>query len=377
MSNVAVVGCGVFGATIALGLRAAGQRVTVFERASMPLTGASYNNHNRLHLGFHYPRDMRTARQSILGFKRFTSAFASCVSGSFVNGYFIAEEGSHTTPEDYRRFCGELGVASQEIDLKRFPTPVRKVAMGMQCEEIVYDASLLRDELANRLRSSDIAVRYGVRVDAIAERGAGYALTLSTGETERFDAVVNATYTDINRLSEQLGHPAPERQYEYTIVPIMETSMPQIGVTIMDGPFMSVMPFGTTGRSLLYHVDLSVIATEIQPLLPLAWRDQETAPIAAIDPERRFAEMIAHSCAFLPGLADARLVGWLAGPRVVLAKSDDTDARPSLVEEPRPNYVTVFSGKVDHCLWVADRVVDHLTGAPAETGQLESPRGAA
>ena len=69
MSRVAVIGCGTFGASIALKLQREGHEVTVFERLDKPLAGASYNNQNRLHLGFHYPRDAETARQCIRGYE--------------------------------------------------------------------------------------------------------------------------------------------------------------------------------------------------------------------------------------------------------------------------------------------------------------------
>ncbi|MBM3542850.1 MAG: hypothetical protein FJX51_12460 [Alphaproteobacteria bacterium] len=62
----------------------------------------------------------------------------------------------------------------------------------------------------------------------------------------------------------------------------------------------------------------------------------------------------------MPALADARLAGFLHGPRMVLARRDDTDARPSIIEQPRPDYVSVFSGKIDHCLWVAEDVARRL-----------------
>lgn len=45
---------------------------------------------------------------------------------------------------------------------------------------------------------------------------------------------------------------------------------------------------------------------------------------------------------------------------MVLARRDDTDARPSIIEQARPNYLSVFSGKIDRCLWVAEDVARRL-----------------
>ena len=88
-TRVAVVGCGAFGGMIALRLSEAGCDVTIFEREKECLRGASFNNQNRLHLGFHYPRDILTAHQCIQGFSRFREEFPECIVSGFPNLYFV------------------------------------------------------------------------------------------------------------------------------------------------------------------------------------------------------------------------------------------------------------------------------------------------
>ena len=97
MSRVAVIGCGLFGASVALKARERGHDVVVFERLPQAITGASCNNMGRLHLGFHYPRDRRTAQQCIDGFRAFRTAFPGAIVDGFPNAYFIAAENSKTT----------------------------------------------------------------------------------------------------------------------------------------------------------------------------------------------------------------------------------------------------------------------------------------
>jgi len=76
MSDVAVIGAGIFGCMAAIRLREAGHRVTLFERRDGILQGASLNNQNRLHLGFHYPRSPETTAQCAKGFAAFAREFA-------------------------------------------------------------------------------------------------------------------------------------------------------------------------------------------------------------------------------------------------------------------------------------------------------------
>ena len=54
-------------------------------------------------------------------------------------------------------------------------------------------------------------------------------------------------------------------------------------ITIMDGPFVSLMPLGFAGRYLLLHVDHSVVARSTQPLMDLARKKRETSPFATMD----------------------------------------------------------------------------------------------
>ena len=108
--EVAVIGGGIFGAEVALAAASLGLSVKIFEAKDSIMAGASKNNQNRLHLGFHYPRDLETGRQSIRGFYDFKEKYHDCVMGQFDNAYFIASEGSLTSPENYLKFCNDLGL---------------------------------------------------------------------------------------------------------------------------------------------------------------------------------------------------------------------------------------------------------------------------
>ena len=362
--SVAIIGCGAFGAMAALRLAARGATVAIFERRERPLLGASYNNQNRLHLGFHYPRDDETARQSIRGFERFRQEFAPCILGGFPNAYFIASEGSLVTPEQYLAFCTRMGLRFERIDPSQFDPMVEGVALGVLTDEVVYDSAVLADLMLKRLQAAKIEPRFNARVHRIERRGSGFRLMVEDALPRDFDAVVNCTYAEVNTLTEQLGHPVQEYQYEYTMVPIIEWDHPPVGVSIMDGPFMTILPFGQTGTYLLYHVAHSVIAEHVGPHMPDAWRDRASAPARLVNGAEKF-EQIRQACTrFVPALASARLKGFLEGPRMVLAHRHNTDTRPSIVRQHEPGYITAFTGKIDHCVWVADDVATAITGVP-------------
>lgn len=358
--RIAVIGGGAFGVATATQLALAGESVTLFERLPGLLQGTSALA-NRLHRGFHYPRHEQTARQCALGFEAFAREFAEAILPGVDNTYFIASEGSLTSPREFLEFCGRQGLRYRVLDLERQQPRVAKVALGVATEEAIYDRAVLKTLMIERLRRSGAEVRVDLDVIELRRDHGGFALATGDGVWSRHDAVVNCSYADHNRLSAGLGHAVEARQYEYAAAAVIELDWPcPASLTVLDGPFLSLLPLAEPGQHLLYHVEQAVIARHDGPVLDRGWLDPGTSPFAAVDQRRWFATLLERCCEFVPELRHARLQGVLQGPRMVLADAEATDARPSSVSSLEPGYVVVFSGKIDHCLWVADEVASVL-----------------
>jgi len=360
--NVVVIGGGIFGAEAALRAKSLGLSVKVYEAKDDILSGASMNNQNRLHLGFHYPRDLETGKQSIRGFDAFRQKYAESIQADFINAYFIANQKSRTTPVGYLNFCRELNVPFQVVTPSSFPVEVLGADTCILCGEVVYDCRILRDLVWKMLDRAEVEVALQTRVVAVKNHAGRYTVESTDGESVLADVVVNASYADINRLTRQLGFPVSQNLYEYTAVPIIRVNLPRVGITIMDGPFMTVLPYGKSGDFLLYDVVESVVASDVAELMPPGWLVPETAPFSQIDKAGFFNKMLKQCAGYVPALRQAELVGFLEGPRMVLAKRDDSDARPSIVNDYNGSYFSVFAGKIDHSLWVADEIGALLKG---------------
>ena len=354
--DVAIIGCGIFGAEIAIRAKSLELSVNVYEAKNNILSGASANNQNRLHLGFHYPRDLETGRQSIRGFDAFRNKYSECIQGGFLNAYFISNTNSLTTPSDYLRFCEILGVSYKTISMNDFPVEVLGASTGILCNEVVYDCGILRRLVWQALRRDHVQVELNQRVIRIEKAEDMYRLEFENRPPVLADTVINASYGDINRLTAQLGHAVTEKLYEYTAVPIIQIDLPRVGVTIMDGPFMTLLPYGKSDNFLLYNVEHSLIAKNIASQIDPNWLTPDTAPFSRIDKHQFFEKMISLCREFVPALATAKIKGFLEGPRMVLAHQDHTDTRPSTVSDYDESYHTVMAGKIDHCMWVAEEI---------------------
>jgi len=77
--KVAVIGGGLFGSVASCHLSRNGYEVHLFEKNESLLSGTTARNTNRLHLGFHYPRDWETASQSLQAASKFIEEFPKAI----------------------------------------------------------------------------------------------------------------------------------------------------------------------------------------------------------------------------------------------------------------------------------------------------------
>lgn len=362
--KVAVIGAGIFGCGAAIALSYVGFDVVLIERRRDIIMGTTRNNTNRVHLGFHYPRDWQTAKMCRDNYRKFITIFASAILNGFPNLYCIAKENSSTSADEYLRFCDKLGVPYSRLDLSTYPTEIQRCVLGVLSKESVCDIDILRKLVTSVIQKRDnMRALFETDVLTIERKNGGYCLYTQTGSKLAFDAVVNCCYSDSNRLTIQLGHKVQKRQFEYTVVPVIEMDLPVQGITIMDGQFMTLLPYGKTGFFTLYHVNHSVIETEIRSVMKREWLCPEKGPFSRMDKEAHFQKMLQACRSFVPFLADARLCGFLEGPRMVMAGHEKDDARPSLVQDYGDGYLTVFSGKIDHFSSIAESVCEALGGS--------------
>lgn len=355
---IAIIGAGIFGCKIALALAEQNKyNILLFERKDGIMEGCSKNNQNRAHKGFHYPRDLKTAQQCQLGFKRFVDEFPECIANDFPNAYFIASRDSLTSPEAYIKFCKDANLEYEIIDAKNHAY-VRGCDLGILCKEVIYDCEILKTILVKKiLNKSQINLFCGTEILAIKKTDNGYNIETSD-YSYKADIVINCCYSEINRFTQELGFDVVKQQYEYTAIPIIELDMPKQGITIVDGQFMTLLPHGKSNNFLLYHVKHSVIDKQVGITHDQDWNDKNTSPFAKIDHDAFFKKIVEDCTGFVPVLAHAKLVGFLQSPRMVLANRDKDDARPSIITNYGNNYYTIFAGKIDHCIWVADEIVN-------------------
>lgn len=353
--DAVVVGGGFYGLSVALALRRHVARVLVLEKGDELLGRASFVNQARVHNGYHYPRSLLTAMRARASYQRFVADFPECIDDRFDKYYAVARRMSKVTARQFAQFCARIGAPLRPADaeVRRLfdPHMVEEVFAVTEC---AFDAGKLRAAVAARADAAGVEVRAGVEALRVVERPGGPAVVECRGRDGgelRVAAtlVFNCTYSRINRLLEDSGLPRVPLRHQLAEMAIVEVPehLRRMGITVMDGPFFSVMPFPALGFHSMSHVRYTHHHH---------WSDDGAAEymdadryLRSITPRTRFDHMLRDARRYIPSLAGTRYERALFDVKTLLPRSSLDDSRPILLhrDAAAPHLFSVLGAKID------------------------------
>lgn len=133
--------------------------------------------------------------------------------------------------------------------------------------EYTYDAKLLQEYFEDQLKDrTGVTFRYGARIEKIVKNANLFEIYMKDGSFYEAPFILNASYAFVNQVIDRLEGTAKDFfgiKYELCEIILCESSdlLRDIGITVMDGPFFSIMPFGKTGLHSLTSVSFTPHAT--------------------------------------------------------------------------------------------------------------------
>jgi glycine/D-amino acid oxidase-like deaminating enzyme len=366
-----IIGGGFYGAAIAIYLAEQRklEKILLVEREGALLTRASYNNQARVHNGYHYPRSYTTAYRSKLNLPRFVRDWPDAIDRNFIKLYAVARRNSNVTAKQFVRFCREIGAKIERAaPTLRSLFETRLIEDVFLVEEYAFDAGSLTRWAEDEMQEAGVEVRLKTRVKGIV-KGPGDTLdvvvTPTAGDEERLTAryVFNCTYSGLNQLAGDFPGTRTGLKQEITEIALVQAppALKGLGITVMDGPFFSMMPFPARGLHTLSHVRYTP---------HMHWFDQR-----GIDPYQKLADydratrvdrMLRDVARYMPAALGARCVESLFEVKTVLAKNEGDDGRPILFERHAelPGCYSVLGGKIDNIYDVLQKLdAEPLTGS--------------
>lgn len=357
-----IIGAGLYGLYSALFCAKLGQNVLVLECDQTPFRRATYINQARVHQGYHYPRSISTAMKSAGYFERFNKDYGFCVNREFDQIYATSTDFSWSNGKQFKDFCKAANIPCEEVH----PGNFFKSGMcdgAFRTREYTYDAMILKDYFLDELDkfTSPAEIKYGVEITSIKQDGDYYVISTADGRSYKSTFVLNATYAGTNQILDMLGFEKFGIKYELCEIILCETNdkLRDVGFTVMDGPFFSIMPFGKTGLHSLTSVTFTPHTTSTDPV-PTFSCQEKSGGFCTTRHLGNCNDCIAKPATAFPYMANLarkymlddygfEYKSSLFSMKPILKSSEIDDSRPTVIRKytEGPTFVGVLSGKIN------------------------------
>lgn len=343
--KVIVIGGGIHGVTSAIELAENGFDITLVEKHHDILCGTSGATHNRAHLGYHYPRSLETAKECINGLAYFKKVYPKALSYPKKNYYLIEKYDSLTTTNEYIKFCNSLGIPyKREWPSKKYLNR-KYIDSSFAVPEGNFNIGKLSLLLKKNAKEKNVNFLLGHKmIDVVSIHENSFVLLIKRkfDNTElklKSDFVINATWSDTNRIQDIFGCTEPKTKYKLQVTEVVvaksKDRLPSL--TVMDGSFISIMPFVGSNKShyLIYDAKHSTI-DEHKGFYQSNRRDYKS----------NFKLMIDHGEKYYPFIREMNYVKSLWGTRPIpLNVNGDSRTTRLIRHKSVPGLVSILEGK--------------------------------
>ena len=361
-----IIGAGLYGLYAAKFCGDKKEKVLVLEYDKEPFSRATYINQARVHMGYHYPRSLTTAVKSAGYFKRFVEDFGFCIHDKFDQVYATSDKFSWTNAKQFVEFCKAADIRCDEV------APTAYFNRGMcdgafLTEEYTYDAKLLGKYYQEKLSELDnVTIEYEARIERIVNNGDVFEIHMLNGNIYEARFVLNATYASVNQILEKVEGVQTESfpiKYELCEIILCEPSekLRDKGITVMDGPFFSIMPFGKTGLHSLTSVTFTPHVTSYDKLPTFSCQKRlkdgfECNPgrlgncsLCPQKPQSAWAYMSHLANKYMKEEYSYTYKESLFSMKPILKSSEVDDSRPTAIKvvSQNPTLISVLSGKIN------------------------------
>lgn len=337
------------------------KHILILEADPTPFRRATYINQARVHMGYHYPRSYSTAVKSAHYFNRFMEDYAFCVLEKFNQVYATSSQFSWTNAEQFRRFCQNAEVRCDDVSPDKYFNE-GACDGAFLTEEYTYDAEILKSYFLQELsKHPNVEIRYNAHVQQIKKENTHFNLTMEDGSTYQTNFLLNATYASTNQITAMLGYEPFKIKYELCEIILCKANdkLRDVGITVMDGPFFSIMPFGKTGYHSLTSVTFTphVTCYDILPVFECQEHSGGCCSAARLGncndcpakPETAWPYMSNLARKYLKEEYGFEYSHSLFSMKPILKASEIDDSRPTVIRKysSNPTYISVLSGKIN------------------------------
>lgn len=352
--SIAIIGGGIFGTSIAAEL---GKfcSVTIFEKNADLMQEGTYVNCFRHHSGYHYPRSSETVVDIQNSRKDFEKIYKKGIVSTYPTYYGVAKNDSHTSTNEFIAFCKKHNLPYEKEALPPNLLSKKEISLCVKVPEPGYNYEKLTKIVKGRLdKEPNIKILCNSLITSLSLNKDGtktvtYLKNSKIKTEKKFDFIINATYANINRVVEWLSFEQCPIRVDLAEVVVIKLNIDPVSITVIDGPFATLIPTGNKNEFTLYHVTESILDRYVP-------KDGFIKKTKKAQSNQK--AILRESLRFFPILKDAIITESRVVNRGVLANHEHDDKRVADLIDHGFGCFSILSGKILSSVTIGKRVAE-------------------
>jgi hypothetical protein len=329
-----IIGGGFYGSYLA-NILGKNKKVLLIDKNISLMRAASFANQTRLHEGAHYLKSMDTARSSNYYSSKLKKRFPEIIVRNSKHYYALPESYNSITSEQFAQKCEILGINFHKINDKILSTP----HTTYNVLEDNYDPSALRESIIEKINFINVEIKLNTSVISVESKLSGFVVTLSDFSRVYVNNVYNVTYAQVNEINKLFNIEEVQTVTEYVEIPLLYIPIfLKKALTVIDGPYLSLTPFGSSKLHNLTSVIYSHHPVEKN------LQNSETFKNFIL---KQFRMLV------LPEYQNFTYHGTLTSKKITLKANDALDSRPLIIKK-HGNYTQIIGTKISNIIEMED-----------------------
>lgn len=357
-----IFGAGIYGCYAALKLaqKFQNKKIAILEFDEDIFSRATYINQARLHNGYHYPRSLYTAIKCHEYFDKFYREYNFAVLDNYTKIYAIAKQFSYASADNFEKFCKEANIPCESTDPNKFFNH-EYIESAYKTLEHTVDMLKLKSYFKEQLLSNpNITFIPGFRLREADQMGGRWIIKGQDHTAIETDWVLNTTYSSLNTVIKAFGFEPLPMKFELTemVLCSVPPALQDYGLTVMDGPFFSLMPFDFEGQFSLSAVRYTPHETAFTDTPCFSCQtSSKTCTVKQVEncnkcpvrPNSAWAHMLQLARKYLKNDILPSYNKSIFTVKALMKSSSLSDSRPVIIrrDSDSPSFTSVLGGKIN------------------------------
>ncbi len=343
MKKIAIIGSGFFGSTCAL-ILSNFFKVDLFEKKNKILCGASRANQMRFHLGYHYPRSLKTINEVKMAKKSFINFYGKNIFGNTKNYYGVSKVDSKINYAKYLEFLKKNNLKFKKVLKHDFG---KLVEGSIISEEKNLNFFKIKKKILLKIKKSNIKLNLNTE--------------FKKSMLKNYSKVIVAVYDQNNLVLKKLGF-NEHKKYKFELVEKILIKLPKKyrnkSYMVIDGQFVCLDPYLGTNYHLLSHNKFSKIEIK-KSKYPSFYSKKKKYLNSGLIKNRKISKydkFIKDGSKYLPFLKNSKYFSSFFVTRAINLNKEKTDERINEIKVHKNKVITIFSGKWNTCVDISHQI---------------------